>query len=53
MNDHLMNPDELDVDVDDLAPMGEIEFEEPDGIETTLEVELLLARMHGTRFSDA
>jgi hypothetical protein len=48
-----MDPDELDVDADDLAPMGEIEFEEPDGVETDLEVELLLGRMQATRFSDA
>ena len=54
MNRHLMDPDELDVEVDadDVAPMSEIEYEELDGVETALEVELLLARMQATRFSD-
>jgi hypothetical protein len=46
-----MHPDELDVDADDLAPMGEIEYEESDGLDTAVEVELLVARMHATRFS--
>ena len=53
VNHNFMDPDELDVDADDLAPMGEIEFEEPDGVETDLEVELLLGRMQATRFSGA
>ena len=53
VNHNFMDPDELDVDADDLAPMGEIEFEEPDGVETDLELELLLGRMQATRFSDA
>ena len=53
MNHHSMHPDELDVDADDLGPMGEIEYEESDGVETALEVGLLLARMQGTRFSGA
>ena len=53
MNHHLMQPDELDVDADDLRPIGEIEYEESDGVETDVEVELLLARMQATRFSGA
>jgi hypothetical protein len=55
VNRDLTNRDDFDVnaDADDLAPMGEIEYEESDGIETDVEVELLLARMQATRFSDA
>ena len=53
MNRHLTNRDDFDADADDLAPMGEIEYEESDGVETAVEVELLLARMQATRFSDA
>jgi hypothetical protein len=53
MNHNFMDPDELDVDADDLRPMSEIEFEESEGVETALEVELLLSRIHATRFSGA
>ena len=53
MNNHLMHLDELDVDSDDLGSMGEIEYEESDGVETVVEVELLLARMQATRFLGA
>jgi len=52
VNHYSMHPDELDID-DDLGPMGEIEYEELDGCETALEVELLVGRMHGARFSGA
>jgi hypothetical protein len=45
--------DELDVDAEDLTPMGDIEYEESDGVETDVEVELFLTRMQATRFSDA
>ena len=50
---HDTTDDELDDDVEDLAPMGEIEYEESDGVETDVEVELFLTRMQATRFSDA
>jgi len=53
VNHHLMHPDEPDTDAHDLAPMDEIEYEESDDVETAVEVELLLARVHATRFSDA
>jgi hypothetical protein len=53
VNRDLTNLDDFDVNADDLAPMGEIEYEESDGVETDVEVELLLARMQATRFSDA
>jgi hypothetical protein len=52
MNDYSSNPDEFDADADDL-PIDETEFEESDGMETALEVELLLTRMQGTRFAGA
>ena len=52
MNHYSMHPHELDVDADDLAPMDEIEYEESDGVETAVEVELLLARMQASRFSE-
>jgi hypothetical protein len=48
-----MDPDELDVDADDLVPMDEIEYEESDDLDTAVEVDLLLGRMQATRFSDA
>ena len=53
MNLHLRNRNDFDADADDLVLMGEIEFEESDGVETDAEVELFLARMQVTRFSDA
>ena len=53
VNHQMMHPDELDADDDDLAPMDEIEYEEPDGVEIAAEVELLLARVQATRFSGA
>lgn len=52
MNGHSRNRDDFDADADDLGPMGEIEYEESDGAETAVEVELLLARMQTTRFPD-
>jgi hypothetical protein len=53
VNHHLSNPDELDAQADDLEPMGEIEYEEEDGIDTDVEVEMLVARMQATRFFGA
>ena len=53
MNHHLMNLDDFDANADDLVLTGEIEYEESDGVETDVEVELLLGRMQATRFSDA
>ncbi|MDB5866395.1 MAG: hypothetical protein JWO70_4201 [Betaproteobacteria bacterium] len=53
MTRHSMNLDDFDADADDLAPMGEIEYEESEGAETAVEVELLLARMQATRFPGA
>ena len=50
MHHHLMHPDEFDADADDLAPMDEIEYEESGGVDTAVEVELLVAGMQGTRF---
>jgi hypothetical protein len=50
VNHHLMNHD---FDVDDRVPMGEIEYEESDGVDTAVEVALLLARLRATRCSDA
>jgi hypothetical protein len=44
--------DELDADIDDPAPMGEIEFEEIDDVETAVEVGQLLSRLQAMRFSD-
>jgi hypothetical protein len=52
VNGHSRNRDDFDADADDLGPMGEIEYEESDGAETAVEVELLLARMQTTRFPD-
>jgi hypothetical protein len=49
----LRNPDDFDADPDDLLPMDEFEDEESDGIETTVEVELLLARAQAMRHADA
>ena len=49
MNRHLMHPEELDASGDDLARIDEIEYEEADGVETALEIELLLARVQATR----
>jgi hypothetical protein len=50
VNHHLKHPDEFDADVDDQAPMDEIEYEEYGGVDTAVEVELLVARMQATRF---
>ena len=38
---------------DGLASMDKIEYEESDGVETAVELELLLARVQATRFSGA
>jgi len=46
-----MMTDEGDADADDLAPADDFEYEESDGVDTTVEVELLVARIQGTRFS--
>jgi hypothetical protein len=43
--------DELDADIDDVAPMDEIEFEESDDVETAMEVEQFLAGRQATRFA--
>ncbi|MDB5809089.1 MAG: hypothetical protein JWN94_1211 [Betaproteobacteria bacterium] len=51
MSHQLIHSDDLDADIDDLAPMHEIEFEESDDVETAMEVELLLSQLHATRFS--
>ena len=53
VNHQMMHLDELDADADDLAPMDQIEYEESDGVETAVEVELLLARVQASRFSGA
>jgi hypothetical protein len=49
VNHHLMNPDEFDANAGDLAPMDEIEYEESGGVDTAVELELLMARMQATR----
>jgi len=51
VNHHLMHPNEFDANADDLAPMDEVEYEESDGVEIAVELELLLARVQATRFS--
>jgi hypothetical protein len=48
-----VHPDELDADADGPAPMDEIGYEESDGVEIAVEVELLRARVWATRFSGA
>jgi hypothetical protein len=48
-----MHSDELDAYADDLVPMDEIEYEESDDVDTTVELELLLARVQGSRFAGA
>jgi hypothetical protein len=57
VNDHLTNPDVFDadagIDAYDPAPGDELEYEEADGVETDVEVEMLVARMQATRFSGA
>lgn len=53
MNDYLSNRDDFDADADDLALMDDVEYEEPDGVETALELDLLLGRAQATRFADA
>jgi hypothetical protein len=53
VNDHSTNPDDFEVDADDLPPIDDIEYEESDGFETAVELELLLGRVQGTRFADA
>jgi hypothetical protein len=52
VNDYLSNPDDFDAD-DDLPPMDEFEYEEFDGVETAVELDLLLGRAQATRFADA
>lgn len=52
VNSQLMHPDEFDTDADDLAPMDEIEYEESVAVDTAVEVQPLVARTQGTRFSD-
>ena len=51
MNHHLMHPDELDANADDLAPMDEVEYEESENVEIAVELELLLGRVQVGRFS--
>ena len=51
VNYHLMHPNKLDANADDLAPMDEVEYEESDGVEIAVELELLLARVQAARFS--
>jgi len=51
MSHQLIHSDELDTDIDDFAPMDEIEFEELDDVETAMEVELLRSRLQATRYS--
>jgi hypothetical protein len=55
VNDYPNNPAELDPDADayDSAPIDELDYEEADGVETDVEVEMLVARMQATRFSGA
>jgi hypothetical protein len=50
VNHHLMHPDEFDAAAGDPAPMDEIEYDESGDVDTTVEVELLLARMRAARF---
>ena len=50
MNHHSMHSDEFDAGFDDLAPTGETEYEESGGVDTAVEVELLVARTQTTRF---
>ena len=50
MNHHSMITEEHEADADDLAPADDFEYEESDGVDTTVEVELLVARIQGTRF---
>jgi hypothetical protein len=50
MNHHLMHPDDFDAAARDLAPRDEIEYDESGDVDTTVEVELLLARMRAARF---
>ena len=50
MSHHLKHSDEFDATADDLAPMDEIEYGELGGVDTAVEVELLVARMQATRF---
>jgi len=45
-----MITEEHEADADDLAPADDFEYEESDGVDTTVEVELLVARIQGTRF---
>jgi hypothetical protein len=52
MRHQLLHAEELDADIDDLAPMVEIEFEESDDVETAMEVGLLRSRLLTTQFSD-
>jgi hypothetical protein len=50
VNHHLIITDEHEADADDLVPADDFEYEESDGVDTTIEVELLVAQVHGTRF---
>jgi hypothetical protein len=52
VNDYLSNPDDFDADAD-LPPMDDVEYEESDGVETAVELDLLLGRAQATRFADA
>ena len=51
MSHQSMLSDELDADIDDLAPMDEIEFEESDDVETAMEVEQFLSGLQAKRFA--
>ena len=51
MNHPVIRPDEPDAEVDELAPIDEIEYEESDFVEIAAELELLVARVQATRFS--
>jgi hypothetical protein len=53
VNPYLRNPADFDANPEDLLPMDEFEDEESDGIETTMEVELLLVRAQAMRHAGA
>jgi hypothetical protein len=50
MNHRMMQSKEFD-DADDLAPLDEVDLDEPDDVETAVEVERLVARIQATRFA--
>jgi hypothetical protein len=52
VDDEWMDDNEFDAPADDLAPTGEIEYEESGCIDTAIEVDLLMSRTQAMRSWD-